>query len=44
MSEKYIYTEHLSKTYRVGRGKHGIETKYFSTGKNDAWEIGQRAI
>ena len=27
MSEKYIYTEHLSKTYRVGRGKHGIETK-----------------
>lgn len=27
MSEKYIYTEHLSKTYRVGRGKRGTETK-----------------
>lgn len=27
MSEKYIYTEHLSKTYRLGRGKRGIETK-----------------
>lgn len=27
MSEKYIYTEHLSKIYRVGRGKRGTETK-----------------
>ena len=27
MSEKYIYTEHLSKIYRVGRGKRGPETK-----------------